>query len=192
MEQYTKEPSGWDRHSMLGWLKTLFGELTSPVQTQLDGKLETLLLYSDETANADGSSGTEDDLTSYTIPAGTIAADGDGMLVLAWFIGDGTDTVTLRTYLDTDSDILESSLFGNGGAGQGTVVLMWIRRTSSSTCSRFAVMLDGAGDDIRVDNETGISVTWANANVLKFTGQRTSGSGSANITQISMLVVHLT
>jgi hypothetical protein len=170
--------------------------VTSAIQTQLNtlttaaaGKWATL--YSDETANSDGSGGTEDDLTSYTLPAGTLDTDGQGLLVMAWFSGDATDNTRGKLYVGSGALNLWAGVPIGTAVGAKTCVIVWVRRTSSTTGAFFTARFEASGATFAVRVSKAESITWADSNVVRFTGERLSGSGSANVTQQSMLVVKL-
>ena len=84
-------PSRWNRHEVMAWMETLFGGVTSEVQAQLDAKQATSnalrVLDVDAAASAVTGAGA---IYSYTLPANTITADGQGLRMRC--AGDRTGT----------------------------------------------------------------------------------------------------
>ena len=175
--QLRSEPTKPTLDGIARWIRQVFNNTTSVIGSAYTNAE----VYADDTSHADGSGGTEDDLATYSA-ANLLTVDGQHLLVAGIFAGDGADSVTLQLYVGS-SVFAVNGVIAGGAAGNQALLLAWIRRNSASELQGFAILIRALGTLLSVKTIAATAITWANSNTVKCTGTRTSGSGSANITQ---------
>lgn len=135
---------------------------------------------------------TENDLMLYTLPAGTLAVDGQGIRVTAWGTGVNTaDATTLRGYFGA-TEVFEVILT----ASQPNLwrVTFDILRTGAATqagCTLINVSPFSGGTHSAIVQLSTPTEILNNAIIIKLTGQRASTAVADSITQVAMLVQQL-
>lgn len=143
------------------------------------------VLYTDTTEVGNVGSG-EDDLMSYTLPGGTLANDGDSIIVEGVFIGNGTDDIRIFLYIDGTA---RETLISVERLDTGSVYIKMVRL--SSTTYRLLGWKhkrhSADGEDFEGVDAGNADVTVSNFNnndiVLKFTGENQTDTSNDAVTQ---------
>lgn len=138
------------------------------------------VLYVDSTQRANGTT-VETDLSSYTVPADTLAVNNQYLELHAWgtFVNNA-NTKTLRLYFGADT----WTLLSTGGAGAIWSVKVKIVRTGATTQKVVIEVLNNIGN-VGVQVSTA-GRTLSSSNILKLTGQ--SNVASNDVLQQGMVV----
>lgn len=175
----------WKRN-VLQWLRQVFSPTTSVIGYAYS-QIEVLSVQTTLVGNVGGG---EDDLMSYTLPAGKLASDGDFIDVWAHFHGNAADLVTVNFYFGTeDTTFLAGDTIT--AAGQNTLFFrMRVVRINGTlqTFSGFAHR-DVVNDTYSsYEGPTLPAQTLANALTVKFTGRNTTDTSDNAVVQNLMIV----
>jgi hypothetical protein len=153
-----------------------------PASVGGSGGVETLNVQYTDVANSGTS---ETDLMSYTLPAGTLANNGDRIEIEGWFtIAANANTKTLKWKFGSNIITLGSSLFtASGGFIKFKTTIIRVDGTNQKMMYEFFPQFGSAFPAV-----TSATQTLSGAITLKFTG--TSGTASSDITQNSMTVTY--
>jgi len=145
----------------------LFGAATATV----GGTLTTSAASTCTIANTN-----ETDLWTYTLPAGSVDADGRGLRVTVWGTTAATANVkTIKFYMNGSQ--VSQSLSGAAN-GQRWRFQFMLLRTASTTATYYSIeSLTGVADSFQVD-QTAVTYAWTSAQIIKMTGQ--NGTAAAN------------
>ena len=143
-------------------------------------------LSSNVTPVGTGADTTEDNLMTYTLPAGTLASNGQGIRVTACGVGVSTaDVTTLRCYFGSTAvvtKVLEAS------QPNFWRVQFEVFRTGPATQICTGIIGNGVTANSTSTGTAAASETLSAIVHLGFTGQRASTSVANSIQQLSMLV----
>lgn len=131
----------------------------------------------------------EDDLMSYTLPANTLATNGDRLRITAVFIGNAADNVALKFHFGTFNVIIMtgsviSAIPGLGMLVVGEVIRYGANNQDMNGFARNAGVLLNAPWDQATQNLAAV-VT------IKFTGENLTDASNDAIIQRYMQVEHL-
>ncbi len=139
------------------------------------------VLFTDHTTVGNVGAG-EDDLMSYTLPAGTLSSDGDAIRITGRFSGNGVDNTIVRVYLGTT--VIDTVLGSGVVIATGFVELLIIRTGATTQILTGHSVKDNAS--LTLAGTT--AETLSGALVVKFTGENQTDTTSNAIRQDYMLI----
>lgn len=140
----------------------------------------------DTTVNGSGADTTEDNLTSYAVPAGAVAVNGRGLRVTAW--GDGVstaDVTTIKGYFGATAVVTKVLTASQANTWRAEFEVV---RTAATTQVATGCLFNGGTAATLVQSNSSPAETLANAITIKFTGQRTVSSVANSLRQLGLVV----
>ena len=148
------------------------------------------LLHTDVTPVGNGADDTEDDLMTYTLPAGTLSANGMGLRVTAWGTGANTNEQTTARMRIGGVLIAEMGLIASqANTWKITADILRVGATSlsASTLAANGLLPASLGTNQTYQSCNTPTVTLANAVIVKCTGQ-TDGTTANRVIQTGFSV----
>lgn len=131
-----------------------------------------------------GADTTEDNLMTYSLPAGTLSTNGMGVRITAWGTGVNTaDTTTVRAYFG--STLLVGPALTANSTNSWRVVCEVFRTGATAQTAAGSLICTGSLATAKV---TTPAETLSGAVTIKLTGQRASTSSANSIIQDGMIV----
>lgn len=147
------------------------------------------VLETNVTPAGSGADTTEDNLMTYTLPAGTLSANGQGIRVTAMGAGVSTvDVTTLRCYFGASAGALVVSK-----VLQASQINVWratfeVFRTGAATQVAFGTIFNGGTASTTVTGGNEPTSTLSSALTIKLTGQRASSSVANSVIQTAWAI----
>jgi len=138
------------------------------------------MLYSSSTGVGTVGTG-EDVLHTYDLPAGTLTASGDGLVIDAFvFFNSNANTKTLKWYLGSQAITLNPTTTAPNNQFAVVQLRVWRQSATAAYLAGVVHMANWIGGTSATTEmlvgSTSLSPTWANVNTIKFTGEGTSNS----------------
>jgi hypothetical protein len=154
-----------------------------------------LTLKIDTTVNGSGADTTEDDLTKFSIPTGSLSANGKAIHFVAWGdnnAGNTTDVETVRCYFGHATTLKSGTLLISRvlTASQANTwnVIADISRTGSATEVATATLFQGGTAVATVQTNSSPSGDTTGAMLIGCTGQRATSSVASSLRQLGLVV----
>jgi hypothetical protein len=146
-------------------------------------------LQSDTTVNGSGADTSEDNLTTYSLPANVLATNGRGVRITAW--GDGVstaDTTTIRCYFGATAVL---TIVLTASQANTWRAVFEIIRTGAATQVATGTVWNGGTATKFVQANASPSETLSGAVTLKCTGQRAVSSVANSLRQLGLTVEYI-
>lgn len=128
----------------------------------------------------------EETAFTYTLPAGTLAADGKGIkITVAGETASNNDTKTINVKI-AGSTVLTNSIITSPNAKKWYAEVTILRASATTSIAAGDIVFDNAHDGVQTSKP---AITWANANTIEVTMQ--NGTANAGDITTSLVTVEL-